>query len=288
MAYNEEANIGHLLAGVQAQVLSGARLVEIVVVVSGCTDRTEEIVRTVARSDSRVKVIVQSSREGKASAINLFLSQAVGDIFMLESADTIPQPGAFESLLAPFTDKNVGMVGAHPVPVNSLNTFTGYAVNLLWSLHHEIAMISPKLGELVAFRNFVREIPVDTAVDEASIEAIVCVAGYKLAYAPEAIVHNKGPETVGEFIKQRRRIAAGHRYLRATNSYKVSTHNGFMIARILLTTLGSRFRRPAWTAGVVILELVSRIWGTVDYYIAPRKHVVWDVSGSTKSGVGRA
>ena len=45
-------------------------------------------------------------------------------------------------------------------------------------------------------------------------------AGYEIRYVPEAVVHNKGPETVGDFIRQRRRIAAGHLHLLKSQGYR--------------------------------------------------------------------
>ena len=44
-AYNEEANIGHLLAALLDQHLHSVDIVEIIVVASACTDRTVPIVR---------------------------------------------------------------------------------------------------------------------------------------------------------------------------------------------------------------------------------------------------
>ena len=80
MAYNEEANIGRLLSSLLGQSLAHAKLTEIFVVASGCTDRTEEIVNFYVQKDDRIKLVTQPRREGKASAINLFLSRASGDI----------------------------------------------------------------------------------------------------------------------------------------------------------------------------------------------------------------
>ena len=60
-------------------------------------------------------------------------------------------------------------------------------------------------------------------MDEASIEAIIRKAGYKLCYVPDAIVRNKGPENIRDFLKQRRRIAAGHKHLMIEERYEVST-----------------------------------------------------------------
>src|SRR5262245_4317703 len=122
MAYNEERNIGRLLEALRHQKVVSARVAQIIVVASGCTDRTEEIVTQAAQVDKRVRLIVQARREGKARAINLFLvaaRDAGADLCVLQSGDTLPQEGTIEALLKPFAkDPSVGMTGAHVVPVN--------------------------------------------------------------------------------------------------------------------------------------------------------------------------
>jgi len=174
------------------------------------------------------------------------------------------------------------MTGAHPTPVNPNNTFVGFCVHLMWSLHHKIALITPKLGELVAFRNYVREIPSDTAVDEASIEALVRSAGHELHYVPDAVVHNKGPENIKDFIKQRRRIAVGHKYLSHEQNYQVSTTNPIKILIVLLKENTWNFRNTFWTLGAIFLEMTGRILGNYDFYIKKRNPYIWDIAASTK------
>ncbi|MFX0133852.1 MAG: glycosyltransferase [Candidatus Hodarchaeota archaeon] len=213
MAYNEEANIKCLLESLLKQRIVSCKITEIIVVASGCTDNTVPIVESIVKDHPIVKLFVQEKREGKASAIDMFLSVAKGDVVIIESGDTIPEKDTVENLVQPFKDPNVGMTGARPVPVNSSGTFMGFTVNLFWRLHHELALIDPKLGEMIAFRNIICEIPKDTAVDEASIEAIITKSDYRIHYAEDAIVRNKGPETISDFIKQRRRIMAGHKHL---------------------------------------------------------------------------
>jgi len=46
MAYNEEANIGRLLKAVTEQEFTCGQLSSVFVVASGCTDKTEKIVRS--------------------------------------------------------------------------------------------------------------------------------------------------------------------------------------------------------------------------------------------------
>ncbi len=282
MAYNEERNIGKLLDALVAQRLSDVNIRQIIVVSSGSTDRTDEIVRDRAAGDPRIELIRQESREGKASAINVFLERGEADVFVLESGDTLPAPDCVERLLKPFADAGVGMTGARPTPVDDENTFMGFVVHMLWRLHHMLALRSPKLGEMVAFRSFVRAIPRETAVDEASIEAIVIEEGKTLMYVPDAIVYNKGAGNVRDFLKQRRRIYAGHIWLEKEQSYEVSTKKVGGIVSVLLEDLDPRPRAVLWTAGGVFLEFVGRTLGMIDYHVLKRNPYTWDVAESTK------
>jgi glycosyltransferase involved in cell wall biosynthesis len=59
MAHNEEANIGRLLEAVLTQRMKHVMVTEIVVVASGCTDKTEEIVRKWAKRDARIRLLSQ-------------------------------------------------------------------------------------------------------------------------------------------------------------------------------------------------------------------------------------
>jgi cellulose synthase/poly-beta-1,6-N-acetylglucosamine synthase-like glycosyltransferase len=188
MAYNEEANILGTLRAIIGQENRKTCMAEIIVVASGCTDRTVPIVREYMEHEPQIRLIVQERREGKASAINLFLREAISPILALVGADTIPEKDALERLCVQFADSTVGMVGARPVPVNDQDTFTGHAVHVLWRLHDSMARRVPKLGEVVAFRNVVEAIPTDTAVDEISIQASIASQGLRMVYVPEALV----------------------------------------------------------------------------------------------------
>jgi biofilm PGA synthesis N-glycosyltransferase PgaC len=283
MAYNEERNIGRLLEALVGQKLSEVSISEIIVVSSGSTDRTDDIVLECARMHPRIRLVRQDAREGKASAINLFLAQARGDVFVLESGDTVPAPECVESLLAPFRDPAVGMTGARPVPVDDPDQFMGFVVHMLWRLHHMLALRSPKLGEMVAFRSFVTSIPPESAVDEASVEAIVVQAGLKLRYVPEAIVYNKGASNVRDFLKQRRRIYAGHLWLSKAQSYEVATKRVGGILSVLFEDMEWRPRGVLWTLAGVFLESVGRFLGAIDFYLLKRNPYTWDVAESTKS-----
>lgn len=281
-AYNEEANIAKLLAALLTQKTETVVIDEIIVVASGCTDRTEVIVEEFVARDSRVRLLRQAQREGKASAVNLLMRNTRAEIVVLHSADTLPRPHTIEALVAPLHDPRVGMVGGHPVPANSQDHFMGYGVHLLWELHHQMSLQHPKMGELIAFRNIFRQIPYDSAVDEASIEPLIIGQGLRLHYAPDAVVTNKGPETVGDFIKQRRRIFAGHLYVKDTLGYKVSTLNGFRIIGLFLRNLRPDWHYFVWGSMIGFLEVYVRLLATYDYVFWRRKPYQWAVVESTK------
>jgi len=282
MAYNEEKNISRLLEALLSQKLRDVEISEIIVVASGCTDRTEEIVRDFSENDHRIRLLWQEKREGKASAVNLWLKSASAEILILESADTIPEKDTLEKLVQPLRDPKVGMTGAHPVPTNDPKTFMGFAAHLLWNLHHHISLKNPKMGEMVAFRKVISEIPQDTAVDEASIEVTVKKLGYQVKYAPEVIVRNRGPENVRDFLKQRRRIQAGHLELQKKEGYKVSTTNPGKILAALFRNFSLDWRFVIFTPLVITLEIWGRILGWYDWRFKKKKHSIWEIAESTK------
>ncbi len=285
MAYNEEANIARLIEALLAQQGPTCHIREIIVLASGCTDRTEEIVRGYEAREPKVKLLSQARREGKASAVNVFLAVAQSDILVLESADTIPAPGAIARLLAPFADPNVGMTGCRPVPVNDRTSFMGFAAHLLWDLHHQIALRRPKMGEVIAFRRVFRRIPHTSAVDEADIEPLVRGQGYSLRYVPDAIAYNRGPETVRDLLKQRRRIYAGHLRIKRRQGYVVSTLGVGHILAALLHAWRWDWRYVVWTPAVAALELYGRFLGWMDCTFQLQDHAVWDVAMTTKGAI---
>jgi biofilm PGA synthesis N-glycosyltransferase PgaC len=284
MAHNEETNIGRTLDAVLQQQGPSFLIEEVIVVASGCTDHTASIVAEIALQEPRVRLCIQEKREGKASAINLFLKQAISPVVVLIGADVIPEVSAIEYLCAPLKEPKIGMVGGRPVPVNDPSTFMGHAVHLLWRLHDRLARVHPKLGEVIAFRNVISGIPTDSPVDEISIQALISQLGYQLIYEPACIVYNKGPLTIHDFLKQRRRIHAGHLQIRDQQNYETST---MKVSPIFLQLMAYRDftmstpKQALWTLATVMLEGYARLQGYLDYR---RKHAyhIWEMVDSTK------
>ncbi|MGD2079373.1 MAG: glycosyltransferase [Chloroflexota bacterium] len=281
-AHNEEANIAQLLEIMMEQELEIVEIREIIVVSSGSTDQTDSIVAAYAEKDRRIRLLLQDERQGKASAINLFLKHQTERVLVICSADLQPELNAVEKLVAPFAEPEVGMTSSRPVPVNDPDKFMGFAAYLLWDLHHEINMRGGfKAGEMIAFIKIFERIPYQTSVDEASIEPVIRGQGYQVRYVPDAIVYNKGPETVDDFLRQRRRIYSGHLDIKVLLGYSVSTMSSWLVLRTLLRELDWRPRQFVWTWMVVGLEVYGRYLGWRDFKNR-RDHVVWEIASSTK------
>ena len=282
MAYNEEKNILSCLNALQDQQCTNCSIEEIIVVSSGSTDRTNEMVQQLSEQDPRIKLVIQTARKGKANAINEFLARAVGDIVVIQSADTIAGPQTLEKLVEPFKDEKVGMVGCRPQPVNDPGSMVGYFVHKLWELHHQIALNDPKCGEMIALRNIIQKMPEYTAVDEAVLEASICNLDLRLAYAPEAIVYNKGPETLKDFIKQRRRIAVGHLHIKVALGHRVSTAGVSRIFKLILKTQKWTPKALFYSGLLIFFEAYARIRGYLDFYFFDRNPYIWDIAKTTK------
>ncbi len=286
--YNEGRNIGHLLDSLRRQRTFRAHIVEIVVIASGCTDDTVNVVKDrQSRAGIPIRLITEPVRRGKVAALNTYFRGGGPkvDAICVCSADLLVQADAIELLVLPLhRHADVGMTGARPVPTNGKGTFLGEATRFLWNMHHRVALESPKLGEMVLLRaGIVNALPVESAVDEASLEQLVSAAGYRLAYVEDAIVHNHGPETLREFVRQRRRIAAGHYWLRYVRGYVVATMDTWRVVRLAASELPiTDLRLLAYTLGTIGLEAISRALGYYDFRSNDR-HIVWKVSETTKA-----
>ena len=276
-AYNEENNIVRTLQSISKQKLELVEIKEIIVVSSGSYDRTNELVRQYAAQDKRVRLIEQLFREGKSSAVNIFMQHSRSNILIAISGDLRLHSRAVEQISLPFFHDLVGMVGCRPIPVNIQHNPLGHQVRLLWQLHHLVSLRTPKCGEMVAFRKVVRSIPKESAVDEATLEVLLRMVGYEVVYAPRAIVYNKGPKTIKDFIKQRRRIYVGHHWVKESYNYQVSTMKTTSTLSVIKEHLLSHPEDSYHMAKLLLLEAVSRLLGWMDYHLFQRNPFVWDM-----------
>ncbi len=267
MAHNEEANLEHTLHAILSERDGNDRVGTVVVVASGCTDSTVDIAMSIAATDARVRVIVEEERKGKASAINSFLATTSEPLCALVGGDTVLAAASLTRLVRNLADASVGMVGARIVPDSSTAGIVDGAGRVLWELHDQMARVSPKLGEAVAFRRLFDAIDDCSLVDEVSIEAEVRAAGGELRYVPDAVVFNHGPTTIRDLRAQRARIHRGHLAVASSTGYRAASLDP---RRIMLTVM--KYARshprmiPAMTVAVMV-EIGARVEARLDHEV---------------------
>ena len=283
MAYNEEDNIDNLLESLVHQSIA-PRITSIVVMASGCTDRTCEIVADWAQREPRIRLVAEEERNGKVAAINRFIALVNEPFCIVTSADLAFHHAAVERITEPFADPSVGVVGAHVVPVNTPDDFVGFTVNLMWSLHHDISLVRPKLGEMCAFRNIIPALDPKTLNDEMAVVYEIERRGYRAAYAPDALIENCGPGSLRDFVRQRTRWIVANLSVEHDYKMSISTRKTLAVLRATLAYVRQDWHRIHWFLAAACVELWARIRARIEYSTLRRhrKFQVWDRIATTK------
>jgi len=273
MAHNEAGN----LLGLLERLLAEPGDHQVCVVSSGSTDETNAIARSMEACSSRIRLIVEPARRGKARAINRFLAELHPDTerVVIVSGDVLPAPGALAQLLAPLDDPHIHMTGARPCPINPRTGWINRVVHFQWDLLDAIARRNPKLGEMVAFRPPIDPLDPDTVVDEAALEAQLTHSQGQLAYVPEAHVTNLGPQTLSDLIAQRERIWMGHLRLHQRTGYRVSTYRLQDLFLSAVVFLAARPRQLPVAIVAAAIEGVARIRGTYRLRVHGELPTIW-------------
>jgi cellulose synthase/poly-beta-1,6-N-acetylglucosamine synthase-like glycosyltransferase len=291
-AHNEASNIGILMTQVQSEI---GKQDEIVVVASGCTDKTAEIVLQHARADRRIRVILEEQRGGKSLAINKILSEFRGEMLLLVSADVLPVDGSITSMVSTMeSDRSIGVVSSQPRPVNGHRGLIGYLGHLYWRLHHETLSLLDATGQnthggeaILVRSGIVSSLPIDCINDDAYIGVEAALKGFRVKYCPQALVKTKTPETISELVGQRRRIIAGHlKVKRHTGKYPrvltiMSVKDPSRFIQVICQELWSRPSSIPKLLAAGYLEGVSGLLAIFDT-ITRRDHVLWKTAMTTK------
>ena len=282
--HNDGDNIGPLLR----RLLDDPCVGEVLVLASECTDHTvRTVVAFTEEAGGRLRLYVEERRSGKALAVNFGISQATLALVVIVSGDVLPEPGALGRLAQALRIPGVGLAGGRPVPVNEDHCLSGHAAQLLWRLHHGLALHQPKLGEMLALRaEAVVALP-PTSVDEATFQALLESVGWRSVYVPDALVSNRGPGTLADFVKQRRQVHAGHLWLRHHRGYIVPSLRPRLVLKELARLLrNDRHQRGpirlCWTAATIAMEAWARFGARLDYLRGKENHV-WTMVESAKA-----
>ena len=282
-AYNEGRNIERCIRSIFEQELGGYHLCEVIVVSSASTDSTDDIVRSLMGEYDILRLVVQEKREGKNSAINRLLDEKSSDIVVLVNGDNVlASKSTLRKMVEPFSDQKIGIVGGHPLVINEKNRLPDYASKLIWALHHHIALNSPKIGELIAFRDVGTRLPTHNQSDEDFLRAGIESAGLLPVYAPDATTYIRGPETVSDLVKQRFRVNVGQSYMINEVNFYNPARDPKVLFDVFSDTMKDLGYHPIKLMISVMMECACRVTAGVYAKRGKADLSAWDPVSSTK------
>ncbi len=296
-AYNEEKSIGPLLENLMHQRVPPEVIDrEIIVVASGCNDRTVQVVKQHTEKNTKIALIEEENRLGKASALNKAFEVSSGDYIALIPADVLPAQNALYNLLIPFKNSYVSAVSGRPMqnPEKVPKGFSGYLANMTYRLWARLMIrLNDKgeaahcSGEFMAIRSDVKTaVPVECAADDSFL-AIAARRKGLIKFAPKAVCYNLLPSNLADYINQRRRWLYGHfQTKKMTGEYPtvldtVVLSKPGIAFRVLVEEVAEKPKDVGYLASAVAVEAVIYLLSLFDR-LRCRRYGVWPVIRSTK------
>lgn len=214
--YREHANVAARLDNLRASYPLG--LLQIVVVDSGSDDGTADAAaRWIARHPDVETILVrQSTREGKASAINAALAVARGELVTVTDAPTRFEPEALVLVARRFQDPSVGLVSGHFIvtgtegPVQREEKRFWEIRNVLRDLEGRVDSTPFAVGELCCFRReLVTAVDADTLADDMNLALKIRRGGRRVLVEPRARFTEPRTDKLRELLQTKGHRAAG-------------------------------------------------------------------------------
>ncbi len=192
-------------------------LMDILVLSDGSTDRTEEIVRSMAQERVRLLVL---PRAGKSAALTAGMREATGDFLIFTDVRQLLAPESLALLLENLADPAVGVVsGALTIldPVTHEEADTGlYWRYELWIRDH-LSRIDSIFGATGAYYAMRRElavpIPDGTLLDDMYLPLSAFLRGYRLTVDTRAKAFDHPTGLDMEFRRKVRTLAGNYQIL---------------------------------------------------------------------------
>lgn len=216
-AFNEEKVIEKRIRNIVDQEYAQDKI-EILVGSDCSSDRTNEILKSLEKEISNLKVFLFDYRQGKAGVLNQLVKEAKNDILVFTDANTEFKRDALKNLVKHFYDKEIGGVsGKLTLLDKDSHKKAGVEEKNYWEFETFIKKAEGKLGILIGAnggifairKELFEEIPLDKPVtDDFYLSLNVVKKGFKLIYEPKAEAYEEVAKDLNTEFKRKIRFAA--------------------------------------------------------------------------------
>lgn len=170
-----------------------AELMEIVIVSDGSTDFTAEVARR-----HQVKLFSYQQQRGKATALNVGVEVALGEIIIFADARQSFEPAAIKRLVANFADSSVGAVSGELLLDGGEKSSVGEGVGLYWKYEKWIRKSESRAGSTIGATGAIyairralwRPLPDNTILDDVYTPMGIALAGHRVVFEEQARAHD--------------------------------------------------------------------------------------------------
>lgn len=282
-AFNEEANIGYLLASLLKQDQANIDIEKIIVNSDGSTDKTVAIARSIA--SNIIEVIDNKDRQGIAKRQNQIFKKIDSDILVLLDADIAIKDKYFiHKLVGPIILRKADLTSTNYLAIKPKtiiekvlavgleiknNTFKNYRKgDNLYTCHGTARAFSRKMYENFKF--------IDDIAEDTFSYLYSKYNNYKYVFVSNAFVYIKLPSTIKDHKKQSFRFIDSKNIL--INSFpKAFVDQEVRVPKVLFyrSLITHLFKTPFYTLAYVLVYFYSRKlykkagasmvnWGTAD------------------------
>lgn len=217
-AYNEESVIKEKIQSILDSEYNGSAI-EILIGSDSSSDRTNEIVSEMMKSESRIKLFAFTERRGKPSVVNDLMEAATHSLVILTDANVFFEKDTISKLVRHFTDDKVGLVGANILNVGmrkdgisiqeksyiQRENLIKYNEGLVYG-----TMMGPFGGCYMIRKELYENVPADSLVDDFYISMKILQQKYKCINDLEAICYEDVSNDINEEFRRKARISAGN------------------------------------------------------------------------------
>lgn len=215
---NGAAFLADKLESLFAQEYPAGKIVDILVVSDGSTDRTEEIARGYAARG--VRLLTQAS-SGKCAALNLAIPEARGELLLLTDVRQRLKADCVAKLAACFADSRVGAASGELVILDG-ETSAEARVGLYWRfeswIRRSLSRVDSMLGATGPIYALRRElavpVPPECLLDDMYLPLAAFRRGFRLIQEPAAVAWDYPTDLESEFRRKVRTLAGNYQLLR--------------------------------------------------------------------------